>query len=149
MRIDKPLWHDGVTLRHHHLQQQERWIDFAHRQFASASIIDEWGALGVKLAEELLGTGRLKLRFPDGMPFDTAVADPLPPARDLAQGAPAGVQSVVVLAALPLPDATGNNCRFDEASLARTGSSSRSPIRTARRMSRLPPRSCCAPGYQV
>jgi type VI secretion system protein ImpJ len=124
MRIDKPLWHEGVTLRHHHLQQQEQWIGFAHRQFASAAIVDGWGTLSVRIDEDLLTTGRLKisalkLRFPDGTPFDTAVADSLPPARDLAQGVPADVQRVVVLAALPLPDATGSNCRFDETSLAR------------------------------
>ncbi|CAG4895263.1 type VI secretion system baseplate subunit TssK [Paraburkholderia gardini] len=124
MRIDKPLWSEGVGLRHHHLQQQERWISFAHRQFASAVIAEGWGSLGVRLDEEALRAGRLKLshlqlRFPDGTPVDTAVADPLPPARDLAQSVPGGVQRVVVLAALPLLNATGSNCRFDETSLAR------------------------------
>ncbi|PLZ04037.1 type VI secretion system baseplate subunit TssK [Burkholderia sp. WAC0059] len=124
MRIDKPLWSEGVGLRHHHLQQQERWINFAHRQFASAVVAEGWGALGVRLDEEALRMGRLKfshlqLRFPDGTPIDTAVADSLPPARDLAQSVPGDVQSFVVLAALPLLNATGSNCRFDETSLAR------------------------------
>lgn len=124
MRIDKPLWHEGENLRQHHLQQQERWIGFAHRQFASAAIAEGWGSLGVRLDEEALLTGRLKvshlqLRFPDGTPIDTAVADSLPPARDLAQSVPGDIQSVVVLAALPLLNATGSNCRFDETSLAR------------------------------
>jgi type VI secretion system protein ImpJ len=136
MRIDKPLWHDGVTLRHHHLQQQERWIDFSHRQFASAAIADGWGSLNARLDEELLATGRLKverlkLRCPDGTPFDTAVADSLPPARDLAQGVPADVQSVVVLAALPLT-ATGNTAASmkhrSRVRAARIGSSLRSRI---------------------
>jgi len=42
----------------------------------------------------------------------------LPPARDL-RAIPTSVQTVTVLVALPLLDATGNNCRLDEATLAR------------------------------
>ena len=73
----------------------------------------------MEVDEDALATGRLKLahlklRFPDGTPFDTTVADTLPPARDLATSLPAELQSVVVFAALALPDATGNNCRFDD-----------------------------------
>ncbi|HYS68085.1 MAG TPA: type VI secretion system baseplate subunit TssK [Paraburkholderia sp.] len=124
MRIDKPLWHEGLILTQQHFQQQERWIDFSHRQFASAAIAEPWGALGVEIDEEALATGRLKLtrlklRFPDGTPIDTTVADAIPPARDLAQALSPDRQTVVVLAALPLVDATGSNCRFDETTVAR------------------------------
>jgi type VI secretion system protein ImpJ len=124
MRIDKPLWHEGLILTQQHFQQQERWAGFALRQFATAALAEPWGTLGVEVDEEALATGRLKLtrlklRFPDGTPVDTTVADALPLARDLTQGVPADRQSVVVLAALALPDANGNNCRFDETSLAR------------------------------
>lgn len=136
MRIDKPLWSEGVGLRQHHLQQQERWISFAHRQFASAAIAEGWGSLGVTFDEEVLRTGRLKvshlqLRFPDGTPIDSAVADSLPPARDLAQSVPGDIESVVVLAALPLLNATGNNCRIDETSLARPRRSYREFVKVA------------------
>lgn len=124
MRIDKPLWHEGSILTPQHFQQQERWAGFAMQQFATATLAEPWGTLGVEVDEEALATGRLKLtrlklRFPDGTPVDTTVADALPPARDLTQGLPADLQSVTVLAALALPDANGNNCRFDEATLAR------------------------------
>jgi type VI secretion system protein ImpJ len=134
MRIDKPLWHEGLILTQQHFQQQERWTDFAHREWASAAIAEPWGTLGVEIDEEALPNGRLKLtrlklRFPDGTLIDTAVSDALPPARDLGQGlsppglSPPGLspdtQSVVVLAALPLVNATGSNCRFDETTLAR------------------------------
>ncbi|HWX11208.1 MAG TPA: type VI secretion system baseplate subunit TssK [Trinickia sp.] len=124
MRIDKPLWHEGLILTQQHFQQQERWAEFALHQFATAAVAEPWGTLGVDVDEEALATGRLKLtrlklRFPDGTPVDTTVVDAMPPARDLTQGMPADRQSVVVLAALALPDANGNNCRFDEASLAR------------------------------
>ncbi|CAB3769660.1 type VI secretion system baseplate subunit TssK [Paraburkholderia solisilvae] len=124
MRIDKPLWHEGLILTQQHFQQQERWAEFSLRQFTSAALVEPWGTLGVEIDEEALAGGRLKLtrlqlRFPDGTPFDTTVADALPPARDLMQGLPADLQNVVVFAALALPDANGNNCRFDETSLAR------------------------------
>jgi type VI secretion system protein ImpJ len=124
MRINKPLWHEGLILTPQHFQQQDQWWEFAHRQFASAALAEPWGTLDVAIDEEALATGRLKLtrlklRFPDGTPFDTTAADTLPPARDLAQGVPADAQSIVVLAALPLVNSTGNNCRFDETALAR------------------------------
>ncbi|MBY4832260.1 type VI secretion system baseplate subunit TssK [Burkholderia dolosa] len=124
MRIDKPLWHEGLILTQQHFQQQDRWAGFAMQQLAGAALAEPWGALGVEIDEEALATGRLKLtrlklRFPDGTPVDTTVADTIPPARDLTQGIPADLQSVVVLAALALPDANGNNCRFDEVTLAR------------------------------
>jgi len=124
MRIDKPLWHDGLILTQQHFQQQDRWTQFALQQFVTAAFADPWGVLTVEVDEEALATGRLKLarlkgRFPDGTPFDTTVADALPGARDLTQGIPADRQSVVVYAALALLDANGNNCRLDETSLAR------------------------------
>jgi type VI secretion system protein ImpJ len=124
MRIDKPLWHEGLILTQQHFQQQERWAEFSLRQLASTALIEPWGTLGVEIDEEALAAGRLKLtrlqlRFPDGTPFDTTVADALPPARELMPGLPADLQNVVVLAALALPDANGNNCRFNETSLAR------------------------------
>ncbi|ACR31500.1 type VI secretion system baseplate subunit TssK [Burkholderia glumae] len=124
MRIDKPLWHEGLVLTQQHFQQQDRWAGFAMQQVAAAALAEPWGTLGVEVDEEALATGRLKLtrlklRFPDGTPVDTTMADEVPPARELTQGMPADCQSVVVLAALALPDANGNNCRFDETTLAR------------------------------
>ncbi|CAG2307689.1 type VI secretion protein [Burkholderia sola] len=124
MRIDKPLWHEGLILTQQHFQQQERWNGFALQQLASALTVAPWGTLCVDIDEEALSSSRLKLtrlqlRFPDGSPIDTTVADALPPARDLVGEIPADTQTVDVLAALALPDANGNNCRFDETALAR------------------------------
>lgn len=122
MRIDKPLWHEGLILTQQHFQQQERWTEFSLQQFASATVTQPWGTLGVEVDEGALTVGRLKLtrlkmRFPDGTPFDSTVADALPSARDLTQGQVAQAQSVVVLAALPLLEANGSNCRLDDAAL--------------------------------
>ncbi len=124
MRIDKPLWHEGLILAQQHFQQQDRYTAFAMQQFANAALASAWGTLAVAIDEEALDAGRLKLtalklRFPDGTPIDTTIADALPVARDLARDLPADAQSVVVYAALALPDANGNNCRIDETELAR------------------------------
>jgi type VI secretion system protein ImpJ len=86
MRIDKPLWHEGLILTQQHFQQQERWTEFSLRQFAGAALAHAWGTLEVEVDEQALVTGRfklsrLRLRFPDGTPIDTSVAHPLPPAR--------------------------------------------------------------------
>ncbi|WP_322029185.1 type VI secretion system baseplate subunit TssK [Paraburkholderia sp. J76] len=124
MRIHKPLWHDGLILSQQHFQQLERSSEFGVQQLAAAAFAEPWGTLGVVVDEEALNTGRLKLeqlklRLPDGTPFDSTVSDAIPGARDLTQGIPADRQSLIVYAALALPDATGNNCRFDETTLAR------------------------------
>ncbi|CAB3718551.1 type VI secretion system baseplate subunit TssK [Paraburkholderia rhynchosiae] len=124
MRIDKPLFHEGLILTQQHFQQLGRNVDFTLNQIAAACVAEPWGTQGADIDEEVLAAGRLKLtrlklRFPDGTLIDSTVTDALPPARDLTQGLPADVQSVVVLAALPLFNATASNCRFDEATLAR------------------------------
>ncbi|MBC8722523.1 type VI secretion system baseplate subunit TssK [Paraburkholderia sp. 31.1] len=124
MRIDKPLFHEGLILTQQHFQQLGRNVDFTLNQIAAACVAEPWGTQGIDIDEEVLAAGRLKLtrlklRFPDGTLIDSTVTDALPPARDLTQGLPADVQSVVVLAALPLFNVTGSNCRFDEATLAR------------------------------
>ena len=124
MRIHKPLWLEGLILAQQHFQQQDRYTGFAMQQLATAALACAWGTLDVAIDEEALEAGRLKLtalslRFPDGTPIDTTVADALPPARDLTRGLPADAQSVGIFAALALPDANGNNCRMDETTLAR------------------------------
>jgi type VI secretion system protein ImpJ len=124
MRIDKPLFHEGLILTQQHFQQLGRNGEFTLNQIAAACVAEPWGTQGIEFDEEVLAAGRLKLtrlklRFPDGTLIDSTVTDALPPARDLTQGLPPDLQSVVVLAALPLFNATGSNCRFDETTLAR------------------------------
>ncbi|GAB5095812.1 type VI secretion system baseplate subunit TssK [Caballeronia sp. HLA56] len=124
MRIEKPLWHEGLILTQQHFQQQDRWNEFALRQVATAALAQPWGTLAVEVDEDALASGRfkltrLKLRFPDGTPIDTTLAQALPPPRDLLEGVGANRQSVTVLAALALPDANGSNCRMDETALTR------------------------------
>ncbi|WP_211450952.1 type VI secretion system baseplate subunit TssK [Collimonas antrihumi] len=124
MRTFKPLWHEGVILTPQHFQQQELWSQFSGRQLASLTVAEAWGVVDVRIDEETLAAGRLKLsslklRLPDSAIIDTSIADVLPPARDLARDMPADLQGAVVVAALPLLNAEGGNCRYDEEKLAR------------------------------
>ncbi|WP_233874889.1 type VI secretion system baseplate subunit TssK [Paraburkholderia adhaesiva] len=118
MRTFKPVWAEGIVLSPHHFQQQGRWWEFALQQIVPLAIANPWGVLEAGLDEELLPNGRaklsaLKMRFSDGTPIDTSIADVLPPARDLARDVGADVQSVIVYVGLPLLDAVGNNSRVE------------------------------------
>src|ERR1700712_545199 len=118
MRTFKPLWHEGLILTPQHFQQQEQSINFSHRQFASLTVAEPWGVIEVQIDEEMLDAGRLSLtrlnlRFPDGTLIDSSIADVLPRPRDLPRDIAADTQTIVVVAALPLLNADGNNCRFD------------------------------------
>ncbi|MCP3723247.1 type VI secretion system baseplate subunit TssK [Paraburkholderia sp. CNPSo 3272] len=124
MRTFKPLWQEGIVLSPHHFQQQGRWWEFAQQQFVPLAIAEPWGVLEAAPDEELLLNGRvklttLKMRFADGTPIDTSIADVLPPARDLARDVGSDVQSVIVFVGLPLLDAVGNNCRADGETVSR------------------------------
>lgn len=108
----------------HHFQQQELWWNFSQQQVVRLAIAEPSGVLEASLDEETLLNGRvkataLKLRFADGTPIDTSVADVLPPARDLARDVAPDVQSVIVYVCLPLLDAVGNNCRVDGETVSR------------------------------
>ncbi|VVE17014.1 type VI secretion system-associated protein [Pandoraea cepalis] len=124
MRIEKPLWQEGVILAPQHFQQQERWTRFSLQQMVSEVLSAPWGTLDVDIDEQALAAGRLKLnrlklRFPDGTPVDTTLADALPAARDLTHGTAPDVQSLTVLAALALPDANGSNSQLDTTATSR------------------------------
>ncbi|OXC79047.1 type VI secretion system baseplate subunit TssK [Caballeronia sordidicola] len=124
MRTFKPLWHEGLILTPQHFQQQEQWLNFSHRQFASLAVAEPWGVIDVQIDEEMLDAGRLsltrlKLRLPDGTLIDTSVTDVLPRPRDLGRDVAADMQSLIVVAALPLLNADGSNCRFDNETLSR------------------------------
>lgn len=124
MRIEKPLWHEGLILSPQHFQQQDRWAGFSLQQIVGGVLSFPWGTLDVEVDEQALETGRLKLsrlklRFPDGTPIDTTLADTLPVARDLSHGLAPDIQSLTVLAALALPDANGANCQLESAPSSR------------------------------
>jgi type VI secretion system protein ImpJ len=40
MRIDKPLWQEGLILSQHHFQQQELWFEHCDRHVARLALAD-------------------------------------------------------------------------------------------------------------
>lgn len=118
MKIDRPLWAAGALLSPQQFQQQARWEAWTNECIAHLALTYPWGIGAAAFDLDALRLGKLKasqlrLRLPDGTLIDTDAVDPLPPALDLAQLLPADVLDAVVVVALPLEQANGNNCVFE------------------------------------
>lgn len=114
MRIDRPLWAEGIHLAPQHLQQQARVAAWATECVARLAHLHPWGVQAAEFDPEALKLGTLKaehlcVRLADGSLLDTARTDPLPPAMALAGLAE---DSAEVLLALPLEHANGGNCQL-------------------------------------
>ena len=119
MKIDRPLWAAGALLCPQQFQQQARWEAWANEQVARLSLAHPWGVQAVEFDTEALRLGKLKMtqlrvRMPDGTWIDTERVDRLPPALELAQLLADDDQQALLHLALPLEQANGNNCLFEE-----------------------------------
>jgi type VI secretion system protein ImpJ len=119
MKIDRPLWAAGTLLSAQQFQQQARWEAWTNERVAALSRVHPWGVETVAFDPDALRLGKLKatrlcLRMPDGTPIDTDHIDRLPPALALGSVLAEDIQSTVLLLALPLEHANGDNCLFDE-----------------------------------
>jgi len=120
VRIDRPLWANGVLLSAQQFQQQARLEAWNNACVAQLALVHPWGVTAVSFDHEALRLGKIKavglcLRMPDGTPIDTQRADPLPPALTLSDLVASDCPRVTVLLALPLEHGNGNNCVFDGA----------------------------------
>lgn len=118
MKIDRPLWAAGALLSPQQFQQQARWESWTNECIARLALAHPWGVRAVAFDLEALRLGKLKatrlcLRLPDGTLIDTDHADTLPNALELSRVLPEGVQHGLLLVALPLEQANGDNCLFD------------------------------------
>ncbi|WP_268797276.1 type VI secretion system baseplate subunit TssK [Pseudomonas huanghezhanensis] len=119
MKIDRPLWAAGTLLSAQQFQQQARWEAWTNERIAALSRVHPWGIEAVAFDPDALRLGKLKatrlcLRMPDGTSIDTDRIDRLPPALELGAILGEDIQSAVLLLALPLEHANGDNCLFDE-----------------------------------
>lgn len=120
MKIDRPLWAAGALLSPQQFQQQARWEAWANDCLARLSLVHPWGVRAVAFDLEALQLGKLKatrlcMRMPDGTLIDTDHVDRLPPALELSRLLPEVAQNTILLLALPLEQANGNNCVFEGA----------------------------------
>ena len=118
MKIDRPLWVAGALLSPQQFQQQARWEAWANERLAHLSLVHPWGVQAVAFDLQALRLGKLKatqlcLRMPDGTLIDTDHIDRLPPGLELTSLLPDDIQNPILVLALPLEQANGNNCLFD------------------------------------
>jgi len=118
MKIDRPLWAAGALLCPQQFQQQARWEAWTNECIAHLTLVHPWGVGSVGFDLDALRLGRLKasqlrLRLPDGTLIDSDAVDLLPPALELERLLPAAIDHSVIVVALPLEQANGNNCVFE------------------------------------
>lgn len=120
----KVVWSEGMYLRPQHFQQLERYLEHLVQLRCRAVGGAYWGFFRIELDQEALAIGKLALSMaqgimPDGTPFHFASRDEAPEALPI----PVGTQSALVVLALPLRRAGGEDCIFEERrdSLARYG----------------------------
>lgn len=124
MKIYRPLWNEGVFLTPEQFQQQTLWESYSRQQLAKLYLANPWGIERLQIDEQSLVLDRLSLlslnlRFLDGTLIDTDIADNLPTVRNLATDIPPALDEVTVYVGLPLLQANGENCAFDEQHLER------------------------------
>ncbi|MCU7917450.1 MAG: type VI secretion system baseplate subunit TssK [Candidatus Thiodiazotropha sp. (ex Dulcina madagascariensis)] len=111
--MSRIVWSEGMFLRPHHFQQQERFLE--HRLQARCADLTpySWGFTHLKIDRQALALGRLALEscrgvLPDGTTFDIPGNDNPPPPLDI----PAEHKGAVVYLALPLSRPGTANVRF-------------------------------------
>lgn len=119
MKIYRPLWNEGAFLSPQQFQQQARWEAYTNDRLARLSTVHPWGVVEAVFDEQALTIGRvhcqhLVVRLPDGTLIDTALADDLPPARDIPSTDSNEVSSLTIYLALPLLYANGENVYLSE-----------------------------------
>lgn len=120
MKIDRPLWAAGALLSQQQFQQQARWEAWTNECIAYLSRVHPWGVQTATFDGEALRLGKLKasalrVRMPDGTLIDTDSVDRLPAALALEQIQIEPGQGATVVLCLPLEQANGGNCLFEDA----------------------------------
>ena len=101
--FNKVVWTEGLFLRPHHFQQQDRYFERYVETRCHALAPHSWGFTEVEIERDLLSIGKLAIRraagvFPDGTPFRMPDDDPLPAPLDVAPQS----RDQIVFLAVPL-----------------------------------------------
>ncbi len=103
--FNKVVWSEGLFLRPHHFQQQDRYFERYVETRCQALAPHSWGFTALELERDFLSIGKFGLRraagvFPDGTPFRMPEDDPLPVPIDIGQA-----RDQVIFLAVPLRSA--------------------------------------------
>ena len=107
--FSKVVWSEGLFLRPHHFQQQDRYFERYVETRCQALIPHSWGFTEVELERDFLSIGKFGLRraagvFPDGTPFRMPEDDPLPAPIDIGQARDQVIHLAVPLRSAGAPD---------------------------------------------
>ena len=103
--FNKVVWSEGLFLRPHHFQQQDRYFERYVETRCRALAPHGWGFAELEVERDFLAIGKFGLRrasgvFPDGTPFRMPEDDPLPVPIDIGQA-----RDQVIFLAVPLRSA--------------------------------------------
>src|SRR5207344_582256 len=89
---NKIIWSEGMFLRPHHFQQQERYFANLVELRSAPLRPDPWGFTQLKLDDQLLALGKVGVAsasgvFADGVPFHIPSDDELPEPLDFPDSA--------------------------------------------------------------
>ncbi|WP_353194187.1 type VI secretion system baseplate subunit TssK [Pusillimonas noertemannii] len=122
MEQKKVVWSEGMFLRPHHFQQQERYLEGQARIRSECVDGIAWGFRRLDLDDDALASGAVALKsatgvFPDGTPFSFSSASDAPPALQV----PPEAQGRKILLAVARSRGGEQDVAFDDApgSLAR------------------------------
>ncbi|MCU7906105.1 MAG: type VI secretion system baseplate subunit TssK [Candidatus Thiodiazotropha sp. (ex Epidulcina cf. delphinae)] len=111
--MSRIVWSEGMFLRPHHFQQQERFLENMLQARCADLTPCSWGFTQMKIDRQALALGRLAVEscrgvLPDGTVFDIPGNDNPPPPLDIS----AEHKGTVVYLALPLSRPGTANVRF-------------------------------------
>ncbi|MBR0779349.1 type VI secretion system baseplate subunit TssK [Bradyrhizobium diazoefficiens] len=111
----KVFWSEGLFLRPHHLQQNDRYLERLIEKRVRHVTPYPWGFSQLEIDQDLAQQSKFGLRsasgmMPDGVPFDMPGDSPIPPAIDV----PDGAAGQIVWLMMPL--AAPNTREVDEPS---------------------------------
>jgi len=110
----KVFWSEGLFLRPHHLQQNDRYVEHLLEKRVRSVSPYPWGFSELEIDQDLAQQSKFAVRraagvMPDGTPFDIPADSPIPEAIDI----PADASGQVVW--LTMPVAAPNTREVDEA----------------------------------
>ncbi len=113
--LSRVVWSEGMYLGPHHFQVQNRYFEDSIRFATSTVWFGAYGIIACQLDPEALQNGTLSIVhargiYSDGLSFDMPDADPLPPARNIADLFPPTRESLTVFLSVPARRPDGLNC---------------------------------------
>ncbi|WP_274627917.1 type VI secretion system baseplate subunit TssK [Arvimicrobium flavum] len=113
----KVAWSEGLFLRQHHLQQNDRYYERLLESRVAQISPYPWGFSQIEIDRDLAQQNKFALRratgvFQDGTPFDMPGTSPLPEPIDM----PEGIDRQLVWLTLPVATVNGREVDMPEAS---------------------------------